>query len=157
MTEKKGLTALAKNIIKDNQYMTVGTTCENGDSWVAPVAYSYDEQFNLYFISQTSARHIHNTINNPNAAVAVFDSHIPYGSGVGLQMMGRCTSVGRNALLHAINCYVGRKWPFGKAWNLKQLKMFMKNHNYGFYKFKPEKVWVTDPDVEYDARVEVRL
>ena len=76
---------LARDIIEQNQYMTLGTTSPDGKPWVSPVVYAFDKNYNFYWISLPNSKHSQNITANKNISLAIFDSHQNWGEGVGLQ------------------------------------------------------------------------
>ena len=53
--KQEELVKLAKDIIKNNIYLTLGTADAN--PWVAPLFYCVNENYNFYFISQLDSLH----------------------------------------------------------------------------------------------------
>lgn len=151
------LKELAKQILVDNQYMTLATVDKNGEAWVSPVAYAYDGKKCLYFMSLTSSAHCQNLLKKPTLAFAIFDSRQEFGKGVGLQIKAQAEIVPLYKNPTAMRFYFGRKWPYGKPGTVSEFKKFFKKYKYRFYKLSLAEVWMNDPSVEYDRRVKVRL
>jgi uncharacterized protein YhbP (UPF0306 family) len=59
----------ARTIIRANRYMTLATSAQ-GETWAAPVAYAYDQQFNFFWYSEKTARHSQHIESNQSVAVA---------------------------------------------------------------------------------------
>lgn len=74
----------AKDIIGKSVYMTVATASPEGNPWVSPVFFAYDDRYNLYWISNKDARHSQYVRSNPNIAIVIFDSSAIEGSGDGV-------------------------------------------------------------------------
>lgn len=74
----------AKQIIAENIYMTLSTASLNGEPWVSPVFFAYDDQYNLYWVSNKEARHSVTLVENPRVAVVMFNSQAPEGKGDGV-------------------------------------------------------------------------
>lgn len=70
----KNLNKLAKEIIENNQYITISSVGGGGKAWISPVVYAYDRAFNFYFFSMPTSRHCLNIKENKNIACAIFDS-----------------------------------------------------------------------------------
>lgn len=85
MTQEE-LVKLAKDIVKNNIYLTLGTS--DGDPWVAPLFYCVNENYNFYFISQLDSLHTKQMLKNPKVAFSIFDSHAEEGKGTGIQATG---------------------------------------------------------------------
>lgn len=156
----KGLNKLAREIVENNQYMTLGTTDPGGSSWVAPVVYARDKNWNLYFISIPDSRHCSNIKLNDKVSAAIFDSHQKVGEGVGIQMEGVAEETSLKDTPLVTKMYFSRKYPYGR--NMKSafssaLKSFLDGKVYRFYKLTPTRVWINDPNADRDVRVEVAL
>lgn len=149
--------SLAKEIIRDNQYLSLGTVGDKGMPWVSPVAYCFDKKFNLYFMSLPSSRHIQNILLNSNASGAIYDSQQLFGQGRGVQFEGNVFEVSKIKQTTVLNLYFGRKWPFGNLSSVADFKRFFKVFKYRFYKMELTGVWVTDVSKDYDARIKITL
>jgi len=147
----------ARQILEDNQYMTLATVNPDGRAWVSPVVYAPDSNINLYFLSLPESRHSRNIADRPLVSAAVFDSGQACGAGVGLQIEGQVRPVPAEYSLRALKWYFGRKWPYpGDNLAVKGFKKFVKGKIYRFYKFVPTSVWMNDPRKEKDERVLIR-
>ncbi len=78
----------------DSTFVGVLATAEKGGAWATPIYFIYDEEFNIYFMSDSKTRHIIDIEKAANVSVAVFmpaaDSH---GFKVGIQIEGVATKV----------------------------------------------------------------
>lgn len=76
------LTAVAKEVVDTNLYMTLGTADESGAPWVSPVYYvaagSYRE---FYWASKTGTAHSRNLAVRPGMSIVIFDSRVPVYQG----------------------------------------------------------------------------
>lgn len=52
--------------------MVIATADASGKPWISPVFYMYDDEFNLYWVSNKSALHSINIRNNPRVAISIF-------------------------------------------------------------------------------------
>lgn len=157
MVKSQSLKSMAKTVLKDNQYMSLGTSSGAGKAWVSPVVYAYDKNLNLYFMSLPSSKHCQNIELDPIVSVAIFDSHQNFGQGVGLQIRAKVNKVAVKDIPAVFKLYFGRKWPYGKLENINEFKRFFKMYKYKFYKCTPLETFLNDPRKEYDCRVKVRL
>ncbi|MBU2101706.1 pyridoxamine 5'-phosphate oxidase family protein [Patescibacteria group bacterium] len=156
----KDLDELAREIIETNQYMTLGTSDGKGSSWVAPLAYAHDKNWNMYFVSLPDSRHSSDLKKNNEAVVAIFDSHQAVGEGVGLQIEGIIKETNIKNIPLAAKTYFSKKYPYGR--NMKEafasaLRELLDGKVYRFYQFTPTNVWMNDPNAKTDVRVEVHL
>jgi uncharacterized protein YhbP (UPF0306 family) len=154
------LNQLAREIVANNQYLTLATTDKTGIAWVSPVVYAYDSKNIFYFISLPTSKHVKNLKGNSKVSFAIFDSHQVWGEGVGLQIEGVVKEVTLTQLPKMIAIYLSRKWPYinnkYEAY-LKGFQQLLKNRTYKAYAISPTRVWMNDPRKEVDVRVEVKL
>ena len=99
----EGLIKLAKDIIKNNIYLTLGTS--DGDPWIAPLFYCVSENYNFYFISQLDSLHTKQMLKNQKVAFSIFDSHAEEGKGQGVQAMGNIHMITEDELETEISNY----------------------------------------------------
>lgn len=71
----------ARQIILDNDYMTIATADLDGTPWVSPVFFVFDENLNLIWVSNKDARHSILIRKNPRVAIVIFDSKAQEGTG----------------------------------------------------------------------------
>jgi nitroimidazol reductase NimA-like FMN-containing flavoprotein (pyridoxamine 5'-phosphate oxidase superfamily) len=81
------LGALARAIVEDNRFMTLGTADEDGVPWVSPVWFAPATSRELLWASSPDAQHSRNLATRPEVAVVIFDSH-RVGAWNGLYMAG---------------------------------------------------------------------
>ena len=74
----------AKQIIEENIYCTLATASLDGVPWISPVFYGYDENFNIYWISDKDAKHSQLLRENPQISIVIFNSQAPEGEGDGV-------------------------------------------------------------------------
>lgn len=147
--KQNDLNDLARQIIQENCYLTLGTT-DGKAPWVAPVYYGVDEKFNFYFISQMNTLHIRHAMKNNSVAFAIFDSHQKEGTGNGVQGSGRVDLLPEDELKEAF------KWYHTTFVEMKP-ESFTASAPYRFFKIIPNHFYVLDPDAKVDKRVEVFL
>ena len=148
MTQEE-LNKVAREIIKNNIYLTLSTT-DGNTPWSAPLFYATDDKFIFYYISQMDSLHTKNLIKNPNVAFAIFDSHQKEGTGNGVQGSGKAYLLPENEIEQAL------KWYHTTFVELKP-ETFRAPNPYRFFKIIPEHFYVLDPDAKVDKRVEVFL
>lgn len=147
MTQEE-LINLAKDIIKDNIYLALGTV--DGEPWVAPLFYCVSESYNFYFISQLDSLHTKQMLKNPKVAFSIFDSHAEEGKGTGIQATGNVHMITEDELETEINNY--------HTTFIEIKPEFLKGDApYRLFKLTPSEVWVTDPEAKVDKRVKVSL
>ena len=80
----KKLADQAKKIIKENIYLTIATSTIDGKPWISPLFFAYDENYNLYWISNKDSLHSQLIRKNHRVAIVIFDSSAPEGKGNGV-------------------------------------------------------------------------
>jgi hypothetical protein len=86
MPSPEELAAVARAIIDENRYMTLGTADEDGVPWVSPVWYAPSAYHEFFWVSSPDARHSRNVAARPEIGIVIFDSRAPAGSGQGVYM-----------------------------------------------------------------------
>jgi len=153
------LTNLVKEVIKNNQYLTIASSDSSGKAWVSVVAYVYDDDYNFYYVSIPDSQHQQDIEHNSNIAFTIFDSHQSWGKGIGIQVEASVEEVGIKDIPRVTKMYFLRKYPYGDVIGKfgKGLRNLLKGKVYRFYKAVPTRFWYPDLDAEVDARVEVKL
>jgi hypothetical protein len=80
------LAALARAIVDDHLYMTLGTADEEGRPWVSPVYYAVIGYREFLWVSSPEARHSRNIAVRPEVSIVIFDSRTPINTGQGVYM-----------------------------------------------------------------------
>ncbi len=70
----------AKQILEDNIYCVIASSSKDGEPWISPVFYGYDEAYNIYWISDKDSKHSDLIRNNPKVSIAIFNSQLPEGT-----------------------------------------------------------------------------
>lgn len=148
MTDEE-LEKTARGIIKDNVYLTLGTT-DGRTSWTAPLFYAVSDDYVFYFISQLDSLHTQHLLKNPAVSFAIFDSHQKEGTGNGVQCSGKAYLLPDTELVEAFKWYHTTFVPM-------KAEIFKAPAPYRFFKLVPEHLYVLDPDAPTDKRVEVIL
>lgn len=79
----------AKQIIEENIYCTVATATLDGKPWISPVFFSYDENYNIYWVSNKNSIHSELIRQNPQVAIVIFNSQAPEGEGDGVYIKAK--------------------------------------------------------------------
>ncbi|GIF70139.1 hypothetical protein Ais01nite_81740 [Asanoa ishikariensis] len=75
------LDEMARQIIDDNKYLTLGTIGSDGRPRVSPVYFTHVGYRDFYWVSSPAARHSVNVAERPDVAIVVFDSTAAIGRG----------------------------------------------------------------------------
>lgn len=58
-------------LLENSKTMVVATADLNGKPWISPVFFSYDDEHNLYWISDKNARHSKNINSRPEVGIVI--------------------------------------------------------------------------------------
>lgn len=84
---------LIKECFKSAIIATIATNGQKG-LWSTPVYFTFDDDLNIYFVSNRSTRHVANITSNPTVAVSVFHPVTSEDDPqVGVQMRGIAAEV----------------------------------------------------------------
>ena len=145
----------AKQIIRDNYYLTLSTS--NGKSWASPVYYSYDKNYTFYFVSPKNSLHVKYLRKNSKVAFAIFDSHQKPRTGVGLQIEGICSEVNRNKLAHAISIHTTREFRQTGIKSEHKPEDFLWKKLYRVFQIIPKKIFINSKFSKIDYRILIKL
>lgn len=161
LNRSRELNRMARSIIRNNEYTTLATTDGRGLPWPCILAYSFDRDWNIFFVSIPSSKHGKNLKKSKNVACTIFDSRQNWGKGVGLQIEANCKIISKSEFKHVSNVYFNRKYPYGNVEpdTKKYFKKSLENENslYKFYKITPKVVWMNNPYSKEDGRVKIDL
>ena len=81
VTGSDDLDELARQVIDENRYLTLGTTEPDNRPRVSPVFFTHAGYRDFYWVSAPAARHSANIAARPEVAIVIFDSTAPVGAG----------------------------------------------------------------------------
>ena len=81
MDRTADLSAVAKEVVDANLYMTLGTADETGTPWVSPVYFVAAAYREFYWASKRDTAHSHNLAVRPELSIVIFDSRVPVYQG----------------------------------------------------------------------------
>lgn len=64
-------TEKVKYLIENNTTMIIATANADGKPWISPVFFSYDDQFNLYWVSDKKAQHSASVRTRPQVGIVI--------------------------------------------------------------------------------------
>ena len=153
---------LAKEIIKDNKFLSLATIDNEGEVWSTPLSYYCDENYNFYFTSELDSKHIINIIDNPNVSFTIFDSTKRVSDVDGLQIRGIVGEVDKEKLEEVVKNYyqfVFKDPEERKEWEAPYT-YFLENNKpiYRFFQIMPTEIYKRDTEyLDGDRRVKIDL
>jgi uncharacterized pyridoxamine 5'-phosphate oxidase family protein len=148
------LDAVARAILDDNHYMTLGTADADGHPWVSPVFFAADRYRELYWMSSPAAAHSRNLAARPELSIVVFDSKAPVGTGQAVYMAATAAEVDEADLDRVLGIYPGEEGrrAGARAVTADDLRP---PSPYRLYRASVSRHWVLDPEASPDQRTPV--
>ena len=103
------LTAIVREVIDANRYMTIASADSPGDPWVSPVYFAADDYRDFYWMSSPQVTHSRNIAVRPQVSIVLFDSRAATEAVVARTAYLKATAVQVNddELEHALTIYPG--------------------------------------------------
>jgi uncharacterized protein YhbP (UPF0306 family) len=153
-------TEKARRIISTNNYLCLATCDQDGNPWVAPLYYAFDDDYNFYFVSAADAVHTTHIVKNRRVAFAIYDSRDPVGEGDGVQIEAEAHIAKITELPHVLAVYFMRRFPH----ELERIKHhhfpteYIDGTMFRFIKVVPRHIYTLDLSIkDLDRRIEVSL
>ncbi len=143
----------ARTILDTIAYASLATTDEFGQPWNTPVYCVYDEDYNIYWGSSVESQHSQNIRTNSSVFVVVYDSTVPWSTGVGV-------------FIQAEAIEVTEKQEIAKACQLRKARVpeanqppevFMGNSPRRIYRATPQHIWINGIVEKDGQHVDVRI
>jgi uncharacterized protein YhbP (UPF0306 family) len=123
LTPHTELEALARAIIDENLYMTLGTADEAGRPWPSPVYYAVEGYREFIWVSRPESRHSRNLAVRPKLGIVIFDSRMPINTGRGVYMSAAAEELTGPDADRAIDIFSARSLMHGgDAWTLTDVR-----------------------------------
>lgn len=106
----ESLNNLIREILEKGHLMSLGTVDDNGP-WVSDVIFVFDDQFNLYWISEEDTRHSLAIVKNERVAAAITLSNKSGEPNIGLQIAGNASKIDGGNLGLSKKHYAKRNKP----------------------------------------------
>jgi nitroimidazol reductase NimA-like FMN-containing flavoprotein (pyridoxamine 5'-phosphate oxidase superfamily) len=105
MTDEQ-LAGVARKIIDDSHYVTLGTADAQGRPWACPVWYAHDGYLTFYWASRPGTRHSMNIAGRAAVSAVIFDSSQPPGDVAAVYLAGTAEEIPADEA--AVAVYSGR-------------------------------------------------
>ncbi|MBI2356749.1 pyridoxamine 5'-phosphate oxidase family protein [Candidatus Dojkabacteria bacterium] len=111
---ESNITESIESILKSTSLLSMATV--NGKkAHINTAFFAYDENFYIYFLSDSKSQHIKNIKNNNSVAVTVYTSNQTLADKLkGIQIFGTCKQANGKTLLNAFLAYSKRHSIFRK-------------------------------------------
>lgn len=156
------MTLLAKEIIKQNKFLSLATADRGGNVWSTPLSYSVDDECNFYFTTTLDSKHIENIKKNPYVSFSIFDSTRRVSDIDGLQIKGIVGEVERERLPEIVKNYYIQVFPDieeRKLWESPYENFTLDEYPvYRFFQITPFEVHKRDTDnIDVDRTVVINI
>ncbi len=154
-------TPKAKQITKENRFITLATSSKTGVPWISPVFYSFDDDYNLYWVSNKNSRHSQLIRENPCVAIVIYNSTKGEGEGDAVYIEASVVELSEEAEIEkAIQVYDQRASK--EELRIKNPSNVLGSKVWRVYKAIPTKVYKSGPSKEVrgqhiDTTVEIKL
>ncbi|MBD2353585.1 pyridoxamine 5'-phosphate oxidase family protein [Tolypothrix sp. FACHB-123] len=139
-SEKPEIIQKAQNLIINNIYCTLSTCSPEGEPWVSPVFFAYDEQWHIYWSSAIVSQHSQNIYHNSGrVAIAIFNSSVAQGSAAGVYLSGSAAELDVENIEKTMKLLEKRA---NKQLN-RTVADYLDDSPRRIYKFQPQQVWLT--------------
>jgi len=131
----------AVEIIKQIRYATLATVTAEGLPWNSPVAHEYDNDLNIYWVSDKEGQHSKNVTAKNKVFIVIYDSTVPEGDGEGVYIQANVKqATDPEEILKVRRIKKGSHFEQSPDTFLGESIRYM-------YKAVPEKVWMNDAEV----------
>jgi pyridoxine/pyridoxamine 5'-phosphate oxidase len=113
MTSPARLSAIARDLIDRNRYLTLATADQAGQPWASPVWYAHTGYKEFFWVSSPDARHSRNVAARPQVSIVIFDSSLPPGATQAVYLSGAAEVVTRPGLPRCLQVYSRRSQDQG--------------------------------------------
>ncbi len=133
------LRELVREILRDSREMVLATSLNN-IPWAAVLVFGHDENFNLYWMSDTEARHSLELAKNPNVAATITKEPAGGGKDKGLQIQGTARKLEEEEVLGAAREYFAKRGTPRMPTTLEEANELAEGRSWHI--LKPEKIFV---------------
>ena len=153
---------LARDIIKNNKFLSLATVSNSGEIWNTPLSYVTDNDYNFYFVTAIDSKHIEHITENPYVAFTIFDSNKRVSDIDGLQIKGIVGELEKERLPEIVKMYYEHVFPDSEEreeWEAAPSE-FTKNEYpiYRFFQIMPTEIYKRDTvNTDVDRRVEILI
>ena len=163
------LEAIARAVIDDNRFMTLGTADENGLPWASPVWYAPVGYRTFLWVSDPGARHSRNLAARPELSIVIFDSRATESAAQAVYMSATAQALTAPELEQGIGSFSAYSQAQGApAWEVVDAAGGVgavredgdrapRSAALHLYRAVASEHFVLDPDAPVDRRVRVSV
>jgi len=158
------LSAHARDILRVNRYLTLGTADAEGRPWTTPVYFSPAGLREFFWVSLVDAAHSRHLAARPQMSLVVFDSTVPAYSGRAVYAAGSAGELAGRELDRGLQIYPGSAERGGGPLTVADVTA---PSPYRLYRATAAELWVLCPrpprlpcalhNLSYDHRARVPL
>ncbi|HEX7456660.1 MAG TPA: pyridoxamine 5'-phosphate oxidase family protein [Candidatus Nanoarchaeia archaeon] len=130
--------------LSQNKRMSLATSRENRP-WASTVMYAYDDDFNIYFLSDENTRKVQNLQSNPKIAATINEITGGIGKVKGIQLEGECKMVSRLEAAKVYSLFL-KKYFWLKDYIPSAKQMFSGAIKNRLFKITPQKIYYLDDE-----------
>ncbi len=147
-----------KEALDRTEFMAISTLGSDG-SWICPVQFGHNENFELYFKSMPHSKHMQNLKNDERVSVAIFKTERFPGTRevMGLQLRGKATVLTERSDIEEAARHMYGRDPRKIDYRTKVDEHLGPDAVWNFVKITPEEAWCFDSRVFEEERVQIDL
>lgn len=138
------LIEVVTNILNSTEIFSMATANRKGTNHIYAAYFCFNDDLDLYSVSDISTTHAKNIADVPEVAVSVFDSHQPWESSHrGLQLFGKCRQASLLESARALKYHSQRFHAYAEY--ISALNPFDRERSpYKFFIFQPDRIKLFD-------------
>ena len=130
--------------LSQNKRMSLATS-KDDIPWAATVMYTFDNDLNIYFLSEVSTRKVQNLQENPKVAATINEVTGGIGKVKGIQLEGECKVVGKIEASKVYGLFL-KKYFWLKDYIPSPKQMFSGTIKNRLFKVTPKKIYYLDDE-----------
>ena len=137
----------ALEILNSQMYCVLSTASLQGEPWISPVFFAFDEKINLFWVSEECSRHSTLVKQNPRLSCVVFNSSATPGEGNAVYFSGGVKIVAEDQLqkpLKLLKARATKSGPFSKY----EISDMIAESPWRLYQLTPVNAWILKDKAE---------
>ena len=147
---------IGRYIINSNRFMSLATSHYN-DTWIAPVYYVVDEDYNIYFVSFIRSTHVIHIILNSQVAISIFNSTQEEGDANGLQIKGEAYQLPKSRYKEVISLFYRKNGIEATPEMIDGKIKEYEDKERAIFQIKPTEIYIQDREYFKEHRVDKRV